>query len=697
MTGETTARQPSLLPERPARRYLAIALSCAVVTTAVYVFHLYGTDIPGSYFTPLHLALELSSIVVSLAVFAVGWYGYRQTGNARELVIAVTFGAAGLVDLIHSLTYQGMPDFLGANSPGKAAAYWLLARLVVGVGLVAASLVRPAQRAGKLWPRCLAFSAAGLVTASTVFFTAYGDPVGHALYRQIGQPPTVLKSGMEFVAIGLYLAAFALLSPRRGWDPAVVGMLRSGLILAVFAELAFTAYTSPFGWMNMLGHVFKTGAYYLILASLFVTSVRRPYEELSRARDELQALYIDAREHRREIEQSFASIGTALSASLQPQQALDLIATLAAEMHHVDCSVVISLDRLGETTQVAVRGDLCHVVERPVDVALVAGRQAIQLCRPMMANDLQSTGWIDCSFTEPDCIRSMVCAPMIYGGEALGMVAVFSHTGNAFEEGDVNLLEGFASHAAVAVHNALSYERESRIADVLQKSLMSSHAVRTDRFEIAQVYQPAGTEALVGGDFYDVHDLADGRIAIAIGDVSGKGLPAAVHTAMVKYMLRAYAAEGHSPAAAMRLLNEAVDAGTDAGTFITMFFGILDGRTAEMVYASAGHEPAIYSHDGVGLTLPATGPALGAGIDLDYAEGRLRLERNGVLLLYTDGISEARSGGDLFGTEGVKASLQACAELSSEEVAACVHRQAIEYAGGELKDDAAILAIRALR
>ena len=240
----------------------------------------------------------------------------------------------------------------------------------------------------------------------------------------------------------------------------------------------------------------------------------------------------------------------------------------------------------------------------------------------------------------------------------------------------------------------MSYERESHIADVLQRSLLESAKLETGRFEIAQVYEPAMDEALIGGDFYDVIEMTDGRIGLVIGDVSGKGLTAAVHTALVKYTLRAYVNEGHSPASAVRLLDAVLSKSSSMEYFVTMFFGVLDTKTGVLTYANAGHEPPIYICDGALLTLLVTGPALGLGLDQSFGEGRIQLGNDSTLLLYTDGISEARNGHVFMGAERIGDQLLICEEQNAENVAACIHRAAIEFAGGELRDDAAILAIR---
>ncbi|MEN6581816.1 MAG: MASE3 domain-containing protein [Armatimonadota bacterium] len=671
-------------------RYIKTGVMCILLLIVAYVLQLIGSRIRVDYFLPAHLVFEFTSIVVSFAVFTTGWFGYRQTGSTRDLIIALTFFTAGSFDLIHTLSYKGMPAFLGTNTVGNAAAYWLLARLVVGVGLVWAAMVHVDARSKQSTALKMTFAMVLIIGMFTTILTIFGDHASSIVYNSRTQSLTGLKIALEYVSILTYLIAFAAISETHGWERKSADLLRRALLIAIFAEIAFTGYSSPYDWTNMLGHVLKAAAYYLILNALFVTAIRKPYDELSQAKEEMHSLYLDAQEHRKEIERSFSRIGSALSSSLQLDEALTRISELTVDMLHADCAIVASLEHGKEGVKVAAQKDWCIDESQPVELTLQVGRQAIEQQHTIIENNLQAKE----KGQAVGCLRSMVCAPMIYESTPLGMIAIYSQNQDAFEDGDVKLLEAFATHAAVAIHNALSYERESRIADVLQRSILSSGTIVTENFEIAQVYEPAINEALIGGDFYDLIELTDGRVGLVIGDVSGKGLKAAVHTAMVKYTLRAYVREGHSASEAVELLNKAVYDATNAETFITMFLGILDTRTGEMIYTNAGHEPPVYAHNGEYITLDSTGPALGLGMT-GYTESRLVLKKGSILLLYTDGISEARRGHNFLGTERIGDELLVCDDLDSKDIAKCVHSAALSFAGGELKDDAAILAVRA--
>lgn len=676
------------------RRYIGIFVVCSVAMIVSEWFRLHGVLVPKSVFLPLHTVLEFSSIVVSFAVFVTGWFGYRQTRNSRALFLGIVFLATGAIDFVHTFTYQGMPAFLGVSEVAKSTAFWTIARLIAGAGFLTAMYLDPRSESRWLRPRVLLVSAIVIVTGLIALVIHFYPHSGRLFYDIDAGGLTRFKIGLEYLVVLLYALAFWLAGKKLDIDSTAVVSLRGALLLAMFAELAFTMYVSPYSPMNFLGHLLKTSAYYLILGALFISSIRRPYEELSTTKEELQALYADAQEHRREIERSFTRIGSALSSSLKLEEALNQIADLAIGMLHADYSVVMSLTKSsGKARVVAERGS-CHEPARPAEIALRMGKQAIAQGTSVIDNDLKSAGLIDCEYTYDNCLRSIVLAPMYYQGDALGVIAIYSHSLGAFDQGDRKLLEAFASHAGIAIHNAMSYERESRIADVLQRSLLTPAKTVLDGYEIAQVYASALEESQVGGDFYDVITLGEDRIALVIGDVSGKGLAAAVHTALAKYSLRAYLSEGHSLSTAISLLSNAVAEVTHLESFITMFCGVLNTRTREMTYVNAGHEPALYSAGEGYVMLESTGPILGLGIDLPYVEKTITLERDSVLLLYTDGISEARRNGALLGTERVGERLVDCREFACDDVAQCIYQSAADFCQGDLRDDVAILALK---
>lgn len=239
-------------------------------------------------------------------------------------------------------------------------------------------------------------------------------------------------------------------------------------------------------------------------------------------------------------------------------------------------------------------------------------------------------------------------------------------------------------------------EREHHIAEVLQQALVPPQRhYNMDGCRISVIYEAAAKEAEVGGDFYDVFDLDDGKVGIVIGDVVGKGLTAAIRVAAARHAIRSYAFLDPSPAMVMTLANEALsrDQLDDGMGMLTAIFAVLDARTGTLAYASAGHEPPfICKWSGGVLELDHIGRALGVLPGFDYAEERCTLERGDKVVLVTDGITEALSADrEMFGRDGVTDYLTNCTYGSIDDLARGILESAKFFAAGLLRDDAAIV------
>ncbi|HLB75435.1 MAG TPA: PP2C family protein-serine/threonine phosphatase, partial [Candidatus Dormibacteraeota bacterium] len=255
-----------------------------------------------------------------------------------------------------------------------------------------------------------------------------------------------------------------------------------------------------------------------------------------------------------------------------------------------------------------------------------------------------------------------------------------------------------AGQAAVAIENAQTFEQERTVASTLQQSFLPPATIELPGFEVDRLYEPAFAAALVGGDYYDFIELPDGKLGVVMGDVCGKGVTAAVFTAMAKYMLRAYAVEDPSPAAVITRLNRSLyNQMSEDCMFVTMVYGVLDTRTGDFTYVNAAHpHPLIYHPErDECLELTTTGGLVGALSAMEFHEQRARLEPGAILLLYTDGVTEARTGHEMLEIQGVQAVLRQAAASSAHTICELVYRRALEFSGGSLKDDVAIVAIRA--
>jgi serine phosphatase RsbU (regulator of sigma subunit)/DNA-binding response OmpR family regulator len=296
-------------------------------------------------------------------------------------------------------------------------------------------------------------------------------------------------------------------------------------------------------------------------------------------------------------------------------------------------------------------------------------------------------------------LRSVLLLPMVLSRRVIGM-AWLDQPGESpeFTGEQLRLGQLIAGQAAVAIENAQTFEQERNIASTLQQSFLPRASVEMPGFDIKSHYAPAYAAAQIGGDYYDFIELSDGKIGIVMGDVCGKGVTAAVFTAMAKYMLRAYAVEDPAPATVITRLNRSLYSHmSEDCMFITIVYGVLDTKNGEFTYVNAAHpHPLIYHPDRDEVSeLATTGGMVGALPEMEFQERRARLEPGAVLLLYTDGVTEARTGHDMLEIQGVQAVLRRAAGGSSQTICELVYRRALEFSGGNLKDDVAIVAIRA--
>lgn len=247
--------------------------------------------------------------------------------------------------------------------------------------------------------------------------------------------------------------------------------------------------------------------------------------------------------------------------------------------------------------------------------------------------------------------------------------------------------------------------QQQRIADTLQRALLLTPAT-TDRegLEVATEYVPAWDEAQFGGDFYDVFGVADHQIALVVGDVTGKGLQAAQHTAEVKYALRVLLREYGGPTPALhRLNNFIVDSqrfGERSGdAFVCVAVAVVDTRTGETQVASAGMEPPLLVRaNGEARPVKSGGMFLGALPGSEYPTVSLVLDEGDHLLLVTDGLTEARRplpNRDFFGYTGlVQSALSALSAHDVQLAAARIVEDAKAFAGGRPNDDVCLLIAR---
>lgn len=211
-------------------------------------------------------------------------------------------------------------------------------------------------------------------------------------------------------------------------------------------------------------------------------------------------------------------------------------------------------------------------------------------------------------------------------------------------------------------------------------------------FEIGTLYE-AGTGAMAG-DFFDVFHTSPSRIAAVIGDVAGHGIEPSITAFQAKYLLRVFLRQFRDPGQALEELNAQISGMGRGEEFISMCVAVLDTQASTLRYASAGHPPGFLWHGDEVLPLGSTGPLISLLPVAEYSSREVPLSRGDLLLLYTDGLGEARNGETLFGEERIAAHLRRDPNVNPGVLCKSLLDAAEDFASQPITDDIAVLALR---
>jgi serine phosphatase RsbU (regulator of sigma subunit)/anti-sigma regulatory factor (Ser/Thr protein kinase) len=287
-------------------------------------------------------------------------------------------------------------------------------------------------------------------------------------------------------------------------------------------------------------------------------------------------------------------------------------------------------------------------------------------------------------------VCSLVAVPLEADGRRLGALVATSPLENRFSQEQARILALAGERCARALANAAAYERERRTAAALQAGLLPQGVPSLRHGQIAVRYLPALGGPAVGGDWYDVIPLSDGRLGLAIGDVTGHGAEAAILMGQLRTALRAYALEGAPPETVVSRLNAlALSLGDDA--MATLIYAVLDASLTNGSFVNAGHPPPVrISTDGAAQLAARSSPPVGAAVSSAFDEHPFELQAGDALCLYSDGLIEER-GADF--PERERALLDALGTPAAAEVL-CERALAALRPHGAADDDVALLVLQ---
>jgi len=306
--------------------------------------------------------------------------------------------------------------------------------------------------------------------------------------------------------------------------------------------------------------------------------------------------------------------------------------------------------------------------------------------------DTEAEGGIDRSV-------ALAVIPLALGEQRFGVATFGWDEPRAFGEDEARFLAALSDECSQALERARLYELERETARILQRSLLPPRTPQIRGMEVAALHRPGDRSVAVGGDFYDVFRIGGDRWGVSMGDVCGRGASAAARTALVRHTLRAVAGRGDRPLDVLLRLNDAMLAEPEADDrFCATIFGHVDlvRAGASVAVACAGHpRPVVIRRDGWIDFRGQPGTLVGVVKDLQITEDRFTLAPGDALLFCTDGIWEARNpSGEIFADEGLPEVLLGNVDQDAESTAHAVQRAALDFSGGAMGDDLAILVLR---
>lgn len=324
---------------------------------------------------------------------------------------------------------------------------------------------------------------------------------------------------------------------------------------------------------------------------------------------------------------------------------------------------------------------------------------------PLLVNDALADERFGGSEWNGIPIRSVLAVPLKVKNQLIGFLALFNKKEGAFTPEDQRLLSIVGMQAAQTIEAARLYAEEKKVAaleedlrtaKIIQQNLLPKSTPQIPGFDVAGMTVPAKE---VGGDYFDYLPLPDGRWGFVVADVAGKGLPAAMLMSNLQATIRGQSAVSASCAQCIATANRMLMLSVGTGRFVTVFLAALDGARKMLSYSNGGHNrPYLFKPDGAFRELATGGPLLGVVDSLPYEEEAVPLAPGDVLVIYSDGVTEAfNEKGEQFGEKRLVETLKPVLSYSAAEILAAVTNAVHSFAGNTpAADDLTLLVVKAV-
>lgn len=392
-----------------------------------------------------------------------------------------------------------------------------------------------------------------------------------------------------------------------------------------------------------------------------------------------------------------------LASSLELSEVLDLIMNALQVLIPYDAAGVFIIDKKKqEVAEIATRG---YDAALESDIRLQIGQGLIgwvaKTGEAVIVPDVsQDSRYVNARLET----RSEMVVPINSGSRTIGVFNLESSEPDAFGEEDLKLLSDFAVQAALSIERAQLFservekrrlEGELNIARQIQRSFFPKTLPQLKGFEL---YGANVSSERVGGDYYDFIPIVENQAGIAIADVSGKGIPAALIMAAFRASLKAEIRNNYAIKTIMSKVNSLMHESIEAGNYVTAFYGVLDSQNKILTFCNGGHNPPlVIKADGGRKYLAEGGVALGIFADSTYKEKRYSLQPGDILIFYTDGVTEAKNEKtEEFGLARLEELVNANRLLPAEGIYREIEREVTNFQNHQRQDDFTLIVLKVL-
>jgi phosphoserine phosphatase RsbU/P len=395
-------------------------------------------------------------------------------------------------------------------------------------------------------------------------------------------------------------------------------------------------------------------------------------------------------------------IARELTSILNLDEVLKRVGELLSRLIDYQMFSILLLDGAGEKLQHRFSLRFQENIQLKHDIPLgkgVVGYAAEQKQAVLVRDVKKDPRYIE---TNPET-RSELAVPLIYKDKVIGVLDLEHTRRGFFTEDHQRTITTLAAQIAIAIENARLYEeiarqerrleRDLAMARELQFRLLPQSRPKLANLEIAAKFSPARA---IGGDLYDFISYSQSRTALVIGDVSGKGAPAAIYAALVSGILRSHSPMEPGPAEMLAAVNYSLSERRIDGQFVSLIYAVWDNENRTLQVANSGLPRPVYCHKGKTQMIEATGLPLGLFDDAEYDEFAFQAEADDVFVFFSDGILDATNkAGELFGRTRLEKVITECYPNSAESMVKSIFKAAAEHASGvETFDDQTVVAIK---